>query len=162
MTDNETVIPETAEGEAAAEASETKEIDWKAEARKHEQRAKDNAAKAKANEAAAQRLAELEAANQTEAEKTAAKLADAEKRAAELELKALRAEVANAKGVPAALLSGSTQDELEESAEALIAFRGEQKQAPSSSAIGRANGDATTTATPGDLFAAHLATQLGH
>ena len=109
---------------------EPKEIDWKAEARKHEQRAKDNLAKAKENESAAQRLAEIEDANKTELEKVAARAEAAEKRAAELETRSVRAEVAAAKGVPANLLSGSTQAELEASADALIAFRGEQSSNP--------------------------------
>jgi hypothetical protein len=74
--------------------------------------------------ASAAKLAEIEAANQTESEKVAERLAAAEKRAVELEAKAARAEVAAAKGVPAALLSGSTQEELEASADALIAFKG--------------------------------------
>lgn len=76
--------------------------------------------------AAAAELATLKAANLTEAEKTAARLEAAEKRAAELEVKATRAEVAASKGVPAELLSGSTQAELEAAADALIAFRGEK------------------------------------
>lgn len=123
MTDSATAEnTETAEG---AEP-ETKEIDWKAEARKHEQRSKENAAKAKANEGAAQRLAEIEDANKTELEKIAARAEAAEKRAAELEAKSIRSDVATAKGVPASLLTGSTQEELEASADALIAFRGEQ------------------------------------
>jgi hypothetical protein len=118
----ESAPTETAEGTEP----EAKEIDWKAEARKHEQRAKDHAAKAKANEGAAQRLAEIEDANKTELEKIAARADAAEKRAAELEAKSIRSDVAAAKGVPASLLTGSTQEELEASADALIAFRGEQ------------------------------------
>ena len=89
--------------------------------------------------ARAGKFTELEEANRTESEKIADRLAAAEKRAAELEGAALRSTVAEAKGVPSALLSGSTQEELEASADALLAFRGEQKQTPSSSAIGRAN-----------------------
>jgi len=68
-------------------------------------------------------------AQKTEAQKAAERLAAAEKRAAELEVKATRAEVAAAKGVPAELLSGSTKEELEAAADALIKFRGEQKPA---------------------------------
>lgn len=79
--------------------------------------------------ASAARLAEIDAANQTESEKVAERLAVAEKRAVELEAKATRAEVAAAKGVPAELLSGSTQEQLEASADALIAFKGEQPKA---------------------------------
>jgi len=90
--------------------------------------------------AKAAKYAELEEANKTEAQKTADRLAAAEKRATELEAKALRAEVAAAKGVPAALLTGSTAEELEAAADALIAFRGEQKPAgPSSSSLSRVN-----------------------
>lgn len=57
------------------------ETDWKAEARKWEQRAKDNKAAA-------------EDASKTEAEKVADRLADFEKRAAEAESKAARRDVA--------------------------------------------------------------------
>jgi hypothetical protein len=93
--------------------------------------------------AKAAKYAELEEANKTEAQKTADRLAAAEKRASELEAKALRSEVAAAKGVPSALLTGSTQEELEAAADALIAFRGEQKPAgPSSSSLARVNGNA--------------------
>lgn len=75
--------------------------------------------------AKAARLAEIEEANQTEAEKVAQRLAAAEARAAELEVKAARAEVAAAKGVPVELLSGSTKEELEAAADALIQFKGD-------------------------------------
>lgn len=80
--------------------------------------------------AKAEKLAQIEEANKTEAEKAQERLDAAEKRAGELELRATKAEVAAAKGVPAELLSGSTQDELEAAADALIAFRGEQKVSP--------------------------------
>jgi thioesterase domain-containing protein len=62
------------------------ETDWKAEARKWEERAK-------ANKDAAAKLAEIEAANQTEAEKAAARAEAAEKRAQELTDRTVRAEV---------------------------------------------------------------------
>lgn len=99
------------------------ETDWKAESRKWESRAKDNAT-------AAQRLAEIEEANRTETEKAQARAEVAEKRAIELEQKATRAEVAAAKGIPMDLLSGSTKEELEASADALIAFKGEPAKGP--------------------------------
>lgn len=93
--------------------------------------------------AKAQKYAEWEEANKTEAQKTADRLAAIERENAELKTGKLRAEVAAAKGVPASLLTGSTQEELEAAADALIAFRGEQKPAgPSSSALGRVNGNA--------------------
>jgi len=111
--------PVEAPAAEAAPVEPNPETDWKAEARKWESRAKDNAT-------AAQRLAEIEESNKTEAEKTAERLAAAEKRANELEAAVTRAEVAAAKGVPASLLSGSTKEELEASADALIQFRGDK------------------------------------
>jgi hypothetical protein len=109
---------------------------------------------------AADRLKALEEANKTEAEKTSERLAAAEKRAAELEVKALRSEVAAAKGVPVALLTGSTQEELEAAADALIAFRGEQKPAgPSSSSLNRVNSN-TVKGSTGDQFADFFANHL--
>lgn len=73
--------------------------------------------------ARAAKLAEIEEAQKTEAQKTQERLEAAERRAAELELTAMRATVAATKGVPAELLSGSTQADLEASADALIAFK---------------------------------------
>jgi len=109
---------------------------------------------------AADRLSEIESANKTEAEKAAARADAAEKRAAELEAKALRAEVAAAKGVPVSLLTGSTQEELEAAADALIAFRGEQKPAgPSSSSLNRVNSN-TVKGTTGDQFADFFTSKL--
>lgn len=149
---------ETPEGQF----TEAKETDWKAEARKWESRAKENLSAAKANEGAAKRLAEIEEANKTDAEKIAARVEAAEKRAAELELRATRAEVAAAKGVPADLLSGSTQDELEASADALLTFKGETekpspfpKADPSQGVKGTA-GSGTTA----DKFAAFMEKKL--
>ena len=49
------------------------------------------------------------------------------RKAAELESRALRSEVAADKGVPSSLLTGSTREELEASADALIEFRGERE-----------------------------------
>lgn len=92
---------------------------WKALSRKHEDAEKANADKAR-------RLDEIEESQKTELEKAAARAAAAEARAAEIEARAVRAEVAAAKGVPAVLLSGATQEELEASADALLAFRGEK------------------------------------
>ena len=108
----------------------------------------------------AAKLAEIESANQTEAEKVQARLDAAEKRAVELESKALRAEVAAAKGVPSVLLTGSTQEELEAAADALLAFRGEQKPAgPSSSSLNRVNTN-TVKGSTGDQFADFFTSKL--
>lgn len=109
-----TPAPAAPEATPPAPAQET---DWKAEARKWEDRAK-------ANTKAAERLAEIEESQKTELQKAADRAAAAEAKATGIEARALRAEVAAAKGIPAALLSGATQQELEASADALLAFRG--------------------------------------
>lgn len=75
-------------------------------------------------------LDKIRESQKTEAQKAQERLDAAEKRASELELKATRAEVAAAKGVPVELLSGGTQEELEAAADALIAFRGEAPKGP--------------------------------
>jgi hypothetical protein len=68
------------------------ETDWKAEARKWEQRAKEN-------KTAADRLAELEEANKTEIQKANDKASAAEKAAAEAKAEALRWKVAAKHGI---------------------------------------------------------------
>ena len=102
--------------EATAEAAEVtqevtaKETDWKAEARKWEQRAKDNST-------AAARLTEIEEASKSEAQKLADRAAAAEAKAAAYEAReqiaGWKAEVSKETGVPAALLAGSTREEIE-------------------------------------------------
>ena len=133
-----TEAPEAPKPEAPAQDA----TDWKAEARKWEARAKENSK-------AADRLAEIEEANKSAEQKAAERLAAAEARAAELETKAVRAEVAAEKGVPVALLNGTSREDLEAAADALLAFRGEAKPAtpkpdPSqgtSSSVHALNGD---------------------
>ena len=121
MSENAPEATATETDEAAQpEAPAQDPTDWKAMARKWEQQAK-------ANKAAADKLAQLEDEQKTAEQRSAERLAAAEARAAELETKAIRAEVAAEKGVPVALLTGSTREDLEASADALIAFRGEQK-----------------------------------
>lgn len=154
--------------QGAPEAPETptpeapeKETDWKSESRKWEQRAKENLAAAKANEDAAKRLADIEESQKTEAQKTQERLDAAEKRASELEMKATRAEVAAEKGVPIALLSGVTKEEIEASADALLAFRGEPANGPVVPKQG-AQPDSTKTGTPAQIFGDLLTQQLKH
>lgn len=116
---------ETPQGEAPVEGEkQAQEIDWKAESRKWESRAKENLAAAKANEGAAKRLAEIEESQKTEAQKAQDALAKAQKELADERTARIRAEVAATKGVPAELLSGGTQEELEASADALLSFKG--------------------------------------
>lgn len=72
----ENTAPQGAQGEGDSDVLGG--TDWKAEARKHEKRAKDNYARAEANEEAARRLADLESANQSEAQKTADRISKLE------------------------------------------------------------------------------------
>ena len=108
-----------------APAQAKPETDWKAEARKHEARAKENAA-------AAARLAAIEEASKTEAEKLAARVtaAEAERDTARTDL--LRSRTALTKGLPADLadrLRGSTEEEMAEDADRLLALIGKPKAA---------------------------------
>jgi hypothetical protein len=80
---------------------------------------------------AAAELKTIQDANKSENEKLLERIAAAEKAASETtekltasEQRALRSEVALAKGVPAELLTGTTQEELEASATTLLAFKG--------------------------------------
>ena len=101
--------------------------DWKAEARKWEQRAKQSHAEAKANAEAAKRLKEMEDADKSEVERAAEAAKAAEKRAEEAEARALRLEIAHEKGLSpsqAKRLVGSSREELEaDAAELLEAFK---------------------------------------
>lgn len=106
------------------------------------------------------RIKEFEDAQKTEAEKQAERLAEFERENAELKSAKTRAEVAAAKGVPALLLSGSTQEELEASADALIAFRGEAQ--PQRLHVPGEGKSPSNTGTPEGDFAAFLTEQLGH
>lgn len=84
-------------------------------------------ARAAAEKAAADALAkvkEFEDRDKSEAQKQQEALEKAQRELAELTAAKTRAEVAAAKGVPVDLLTGSTQEELEASADALNAWRG--------------------------------------
>jgi hypothetical protein len=81
---------------------------------------------AKANAEAAKRLAEIEESTKTEAQKQAEQLAKLREENERLQSQMLKAQVAVDKGVPAELLSGTSEDELVASAERLLAFRGQQ------------------------------------
>lgn len=81
-----------------------------------EKAAKDLAAKVQA----------FEDRDKSDAQKQQEALERTQKELAELTVAKTRAEVAAAKGVPVALLTGSTQEDIEKAADALIAFKGEQ------------------------------------
>ena len=112
------------------------ETDWEAEARKWKEMSRKNEARMKENAEKARLYDEAQEQGKSELQKALDKAAQAEARAAALESKVLRAQVAAAKGVDADLLSGSTQEELEASADRLLAWRAAQipKGAPASDA----------------------------
>jgi hypothetical protein len=116
--------------DAPADDLSTQVEKWKALARKHEQQSKANADKAK-------RFDEFEEASKSDLERALARAEAAEKAASAASAAATRAEVAAAKGVPAHLLTGSTQEEFEASADALLAFKGTTPKAPSADGQGK-------------------------
>lgn len=121
----ETPAQESGENEPTAtpttEQAEESGTDWKAEARKWEQRSKENAA-------AAKKLAELEEANKSEATKAAEKIAALEAQVAEATASALRAKTAAETGLPVELLTASDEDGLKEQVKALQAWSKDQKK----------------------------------
>lgn len=102
--------------DAATQPDGPKETDWKAMARKWEERAK-------RDHAAALRLAEIEESQKSAEQKAAEKIAAAEARIAEFETRekvaGWKAEVSKDTGVPIAALAGSTLEEIQAHAEIL-------------------------------------------
>ena len=145
--------PETANVDAEPQgASET---DWKREARKWEQRAKE----AQAFKDAADKWREYEQSQKSEHEKLAEKLTAAERAASEATARLTRYEVAAQKGIPAEaldLLSGSTREELESAADKLLSLIAEQ--AKPKSPIPDANQGKPAPASVGQIDEATLKT----
>jgi hypothetical protein len=107
-------------GAAGASDSGDEVAKWKALSRKHE-------AQAKANAAAAKRLAEIEDANKTETQKLTEAKAEADKAAAKANAELARLRVAMRKGLTEAQakrLVGETEEELEADADELLASFG--------------------------------------
>lgn len=106
--------PSTESASDGAPAQES--TDWKAQARKWEERAK-------ANKDAAERLAELEEAQKTEEQKTAERLAALEAENEQYkqaeQISKWKQEVSSETEVPAELLAGSTLEEIQEHAQRL-------------------------------------------
>jgi hypothetical protein len=122
----------------ATQTPPAQETDWKAEARKWEARAKENSA-------AATRLTEIEEASKTAEQKAAERLAELEAKVTGYEtrdqINAWKTEVAEATGVPAALLAGSTKEEIEAHAaiaKPLITPAQQPAPAPTVATIGQA------------------------
>ena len=94
--------------------------------RKLRSEARNLRARLKEAEEKARRFDEIEESNKTEAQKQAEQLDKLRQENERLQSQMLKAQVAADKGVPAELLSGTTEDELVASAERLLAFRGQQ------------------------------------
>ena len=105
--------------EQPAPEAPAQETDWKAEARKWEQRAKEN-------KGAADKLAQIEEANKTDLEKAQDRAAKAEARALEADRKAFAAE----KGVPVSLVTGTTPEQWEAAVTEALAWRGDAPKPP--------------------------------
>ena len=84
----------------------------------------------------ASRLDEIEEAQKTELQKAIERAERAEQAAVDAEAARLKASIAAKHGVPEALLAGSTEEALEESAQSLLAFKGTPPGAPSSDGLG--------------------------
>lgn len=103
------------------------DIDWKAESRKWESRAK----AAKSDVEAAQKWREYEQSQKTEYEKLAENLAAAVARAEKAEAEATRQKIAVEKGIPAEalqLLKGSSEEELQAEADLLLSLIANQSK----------------------------------
>lgn len=115
---------------------------WKSLSRKNEDRARENAAKAK-------RLDEIEEQSKTDLQKAVDAQQAAEKRASELEVQVLRASIAAQKGVLPELLTGTTEEEITQAADRLIQWRGDatpKVPASTSSEVAGERGDEVTGA----------------
>lgn len=127
--------------------------DWKAEARKWEQRAK-------ADFDAANKWREYEVSQKTEYEKLADELSEYKAQALDAQRKALRYEVATAKGIPPEaleLITGDDQDSMNASAEKLAALIAANQKTTNSPVPDANQGKPATAGTSAaDQFAAAL------
>lgn len=145
---------ETAPEETNASADRDWQADadkWKALARKHEEQAK-------ANAAAAKRLAEIEAAQKTQAEKDAEEKTALARERDDARLSLLRRDAAEEAGLPkswASRLQGSTAEELLADAKALA------KDLPAKAAPPTTGGRPVQDLRPGALPAGDRATAGG-
>lgn len=103
----------------------------------------------------AAKLDEIEESKKADLDKATERIQQLEGDLEQAQLRVVRSDVAAEKGVPANLLSGSTQEELEASADALLEFRGEVKSSPQSSAFKDVSGEPVkgdTSAQFADFF----------
>lgn len=121
VTEPNSEAPAEQPDEGTQEAAK-QEKDWAAEANKWKSLARQHEKTAKANAEAARKYAEIEDSQKTEQQRLAERLAEAEQRAAQAEIGRARLLAAATYNIPASLLdriSGGTEDEINESAQAL-------------------------------------------
>jgi hypothetical protein len=155
---SETTAAESAATTEPAVQAPAQETDWKAEARKWEARAKEN-------NSAATKLAEIEEANKSEAQKLQEQLASLQERATSAERDRERLAVTAKHGIPVEyqdLVHGSDADALEASAskvKSLIATSAQPQQ--SASFVIPDEGGSPSLALNGDGIEAALKNALG-
>ena len=119
------------------------------------------------------RLDEIEEANKSELQKAIERAERAEQAAVVAESARLKASIAAKHGVPEALLTGSTEEALEEAAHVLLAFKGVTPSAPSSDGQGKTGSSVSSgvkqlsdadleSMSPTQINAARKAGQLDH
>lgn len=140
MTSNEgeTSVPENTEQPVGEEEQQSEDartftqadLDRIVERRLSKERAK--FADYDALKSAADELAQIREGEKTELQKAMERAEAAEKRAAAAEFESLRSKVAATKGVPAAALTGTTEEELAAAADVLLSWRDQNapKEAP--------------------------------
>lgn len=134
------------------QGTEQHETDWKAEARKWEKRAKD----AQGLKEAADKWAEYEASLKPAQERMAEELEAAKREAESARIQLIRYEIAAENQIPneaVKLLNGSTREELEESAKALIALIANQSKPKSPKPDPSQGKPATGGSSTADQFA---------
>lgn len=169
-TETTTEVPtETATTEAPPQG-ETKEVDWKVQARKWEARAKE----AQADREAAQKWRDYEENQKSEYEKLNDELARAKAEATTASSELLRLKVAAEKGIPADaldLLPGSNREELEIAADKLLSLIADQSKPktprpdenqgkPTATSVGQLTQNDLKGMTPAEIMEAKAAGRL--
>lgn len=142
------------EEKPAGEQKAGSETDWKTEARKWEQRAKENSE-------AAKRLADLEEANKTELQKATERAQKAEERAAQSELVALRTRIAAEMNVPVEVLHGTDEASIRAAGQKVLDWAGSgKKTAPKVTALKSGSSADDTSGMTGKQKAAAALRQM--
>ena len=124
-------VDETVTDEVTTEAAEQKVIDWQAEAEKLKAESRKHEARAKENFELAKKWKEYEDSQKSEDEKLVEELAKVKAENAAIKAEALIKTIASEKNIPSKalkLLTGSTREELEASADEILSIISESAQ----------------------------------